>query len=94
MTTFVTKEANVKEDTYIGPFIDFLNDSESNELDIPMILARKVEDIDEKMTNKGKDGRDYPFRQFIKIVGDDRSGNNIATKNNAKDFGVKLYKAL
>ena len=94
MTAFVTKGSNVKEAAYISPFYDYLNDSESNELDIRMILARKVEGLDEKMTNKGKDGRDYPFRQFVKIVEDDGTGNYIATKDDAKEFGVKLCKAL
>ena len=59
-----------------------------------MILSRKVEGLYEKMTNKGKDGRDYPFRQFVKIVEDDGTGNYIATKDDAKEFGVKLCKAL
>ena len=46
------------------------------------------------MTNKGKDERDCPFRPFIKIIEDDGSGNYVATKNDAKDFNVKLCKAL
>ena len=71
MTAFVTKGLNTKESAYIKPFLDFLNESESNDLNIRMVLSRKVEGLDEVLTNKGKDGTDYPFKQFIKMVDDD-----------------------
>ena len=48
MTAFVTKGANVQEAAYIGLFYDFLNDLETNELDIRMILVRKDEGLDQK----------------------------------------------
>ena len=59
-----------------------------------MVLSRKVEGLDEVMTNKGNDGRDYPFKQFVKLFEDDGAGNYCATKDDAKEFGVNLKKAL
>ena len=94
MTVFVTKGTNTKESAYIKPFLDFLNDTESNDLNIRMVLSRKAEGLDEIMTVKGRDGTDYPFKQFIKLVDDDESDNYCATEDDAKEFGTKLAKVL
>ena len=50
MVAYATKVANTKELAYVKPFLDHLNETESNELDILMILSRKAEGLDEAMT--------------------------------------------
>ena len=60
-----------------------------------MVLSRKAEGLDEIMTVKGRDGTDYPFKQFVKLVDDDdRADNYCATEDDANEFGTKLAKAL
>ena len=76
------------------PFLDHLNETESNELDILMVLSRKAEGVDETMTVRGKDGTEYPFKQFVKFVEDDGNGNYCATEDDSKEFGSKLVIAL
>ena len=49
-----------------------------------MVLSRKVEGLDKVMTTKGNDGRDQPFKKFVKLVEDDGAGNSFATKDDAK----------
>ena len=37
MTAYVTKGSNTKESAYIKPYLDFLNDAESNDLNLSLI---------------------------------------------------------
>ena len=94
MTAYVTKGSNKKESAYIKPYLDFLNDAESNDLNIRMVLSRKAEGLDTIMTVKGSNGTDYPFKQFVKLVDDDGTDNYCATEDDAKEFGTKLAKTL
>jgi len=94
MTAYVTKGSNTKESAYIKPYLDFLNDAESNDLNIRMVLSRKAEGLDTIMTVKGSNGTDYPFKQFVKLVDDDGTDNYCATEDDAKEFGTKLAKTL
>ena len=62
MVAYAKKGASNKESAYVKPFLDHLNETESNELDILMVLTRKAEVLDETMTDRGKDGTGYPFK--------------------------------
>ena len=90
MVAYATKGANTNESAYVKPFLDHLNETESNDLNILMVLSRKLEGVDEKMTVRGKDGTEYPFKQFVKFVEDDGNGNYCATEDDSKEFGTKL----
>ena len=94
MVAYATKGASSKESAYVKPFLDHLNETKSNKLDILMVLSRKAEGLDKAMTVRGKDGTDYPFKQFVKFVEADETGNYCATEDDAKEFGSKLAIAL
>ena len=46
------------------------------------------------MTVAGNDGNEYPFKQFVKFVDEDKNGDYIATNKDGYDFGIALAKAL
>ena len=56
MVAYATKGASSKESAYVKPFLDHLNETKSNKLDILMVLSRKAEGLDKAMTVRGKDG--------------------------------------
>ena len=61
VVAYATKGVSNKESVYVKPFIDHLNEKESNELDILIVLSSKSEGLVEAMTVRGKDGTNYPF---------------------------------